>query len=138
MPPVLYDLYAGTGGIAFSLSGLAERVVCVEANPSAVADGRSNACLNAISNVDFVCSSVEDFLGSLRLPPSTFHLAVLDPPRCGLHPNALKALLRLAPERILYVSCNPQALARDLAALPSYRLERHTEHVEALALLAKE
>ena len=141
---LLLDLYGGAGGIAFSLHDLFERVVSVENNPSATEDGRHNAALNAISNVDFVCAPVEKYLldSALRLPDSAF--VVLDPPRAGIHPKALKAVIAARPRTIVYVSCNPKAFALDMQALSSaYRTVRleavdlfpHTEHVEAVARL---
>jgi 23S rRNA (uracil-5-)-methyltransferase RumA len=138
------DLYCGGGGIALSLAGAVEKVIGVESNPSAVADANANARLNGLANCDFYNAAVEFLLPALLdMEPAA---AVVDPPRAGLHAAAVAALLASSPPVLFYVSCNPDALARDLAALsPRYAVERlvgvdlfpHTEHVETVAWLAR-
>jgi len=138
------DLYCGGGGIALSLAGAVEKVVGVESNVSAVADAKSNAELNHLSNCDFYNAPVEFLLPALLdMKPEA---AVVDPPRAGLHAAAVAALLQDAPPVLFYVSCNPESLARDLKALgPRYSVERlvgvdlfpHTDHVETVAWLAR-
>lgn len=143
----LYDLYGGAGGLGFSCHDKACTVVTVEFVPDAVRDGRENAAENSISNVEFVCAKTEDWLdeqvkaGTVFQPDGVF---LLDPPRAGLHPKAVKNILAIAPENIIYVSCNPKALARDLGAfasrytvvsLEAFDLFPHTEHVETIACL---
>ncbi len=143
---VLYDLYGGAGGIAFSCADLVRQVISVENVPEASEDGRHNAQVNAIGNVEFVTSKVKNYLlerlrtGGLAPNPA----AVIDPPRAGLHPKALKRLIELAPPRLLYVSCNPKILARELVPLTeTYTIEwlravdlfPHTRHVEVIAAL---
>lgn len=142
---VVLDLYGGAGGIAFSIADLADKIISVENNPSATDDGRYNAALNGITNVEFICAAIESYLPSLK--PDAWGAGpavILDPPRAGIHPKALKALLLLRPASVVYVSCNPKLLAADLATLSSaYRVTRleavdlfpHTEHVEAVARL---
>ncbi|MBI4052248.1 MAG: 23S rRNA (uracil(1939)-C(5))-methyltransferase RlmD [Elusimicrobia bacterium] len=145
-PELLLDLYGGCGGISFSAAEIVQQIVCVESSVSAVADARFNAQRNDIHNVEFVCAKTEDFLSS----PTTRHLplatVVLDPPRAGLHPKALKSLISFGPARIVYVSCNPRALAQDLKELlECYKIDRiealdlfpHTEHIEVLVQLKK-
>jgi 23S rRNA (uracil1939-C5)-methyltransferase len=141
---LILDLYCGGGGIALSLAGAAGRVVGVESNPAAVADAKANAELNHLANCEFYGSTVEFILPSLLdMKPEA---AVVDPPRAGLHASAAKALVDMAPPILFYVSCNPEALARDLMALGArYTVDRlvcvdlfpHTEHVETVAWLTR-
>jgi len=141
---LMLDLYCGGGGIALSLAGACGKVVGVESNLSAVADAKANAILNGIDNCDFYGASVEFLLPAiLDMEPDA---AVVDPPRAGLHANAVAALLASSPKVLFYVSCNPDALARDLKALaPRYGVERlvgvdlfpHTDHVETVAWLSR-
>ena len=140
----MLDLYCGGGGIALSLAGACGKVIGVESNLSAVADAKANAALNGLTNCEFYGATVEFLLPSLLdMKPQA---AVIDPPRAGLHANAVKALLGSAPPVLFYVSCNPDALARDLKALaPLYAVERlicvdlfpHTDHVETVAWLSR-
>jgi 23S rRNA (uracil-5-)-methyltransferase RumA len=141
---LILDLYCGGGGIALSLAGAAGKVIGVESNPAAVADAKANAELNSLGNCEFYGSTVEFILPSLLdMKPEA---AVVDPPRAGLHASAAKALVDMAPPVLFYVSCNPEALARDLMALgPRYAVERlvcvdlfpHTDHVETVAWLTR-
>lgn len=137
------DLYCGGGGIALSLAGACDKVVGVESNLAAVTDAKANAELNGLANCDFYGGTVEFLLPSLLdMKPEA---AVVDPPRAGLHADALKALLNTPPRALFYVSCNPEALARDLKSLSArYAVEGlaavdlfpHTEHVETAAWLS--
>lgn len=141
---LMLDMYCGGGGIALSLAGAARKVIGVESNKDAVADAKANAELNGLTNCDFYGATVEFLLPSLLdMGPQA---AVVDPPRAGLHAAAAKALVDMAPPVLFYVSCNPDALARDLALLaPRYRVERltcvdlfpHTDHVETVAWLTR-
>jgi 23S rRNA (uracil1939-C5)-methyltransferase len=140
----ILDLYCGGGGIALSLAGACGKAIGVESNLSAVADAKANAELNGLKNCDFYGAAVEFLLPSLLdMKPEA---AVVDPPRAGLHANAAKALVESAPPVLFYVSCNPDALARDLKALaPRYAVRRlvcvdlfpHTDHVETVAWLSR-
>lgn len=144
----LYDLYGGMGSIAFACADLVQRVWSVENVPEASEDGRHNAHLNGIENVTFITAKVKNYLkerieGDGLEPRSA---AVVDPPRSGLTPKALRRLLELAPRRLLYVSCNPKILAWELPALlERYHLQSlravdlfpHTRHVEAIAALER-
>ncbi|MBI4375794.1 MAG: 23S rRNA (uracil(1939)-C(5))-methyltransferase RlmD [Elusimicrobia bacterium] len=136
------DLYCGGGGIALSIAGSCDKVWGVELNESAVLDARANSALNGISNVEFFAGSVE--LMAAPLLGADPDVVIVDPPRSGLQGKALAMILDKRPRALLYVSCNPQSLARDLKALePAYCLERaeiidmfpHTEHVETIAWL---
>ncbi|MGH7145790.1 MAG: class I SAM-dependent RNA methyltransferase [Planctomycetota bacterium] len=149
---VLYDLYCGVGTLGLALAGTAERIAGLEAVPSAVTDARENARENGVTQADYTLTAAEGLPGGLWEAETAAvrrrSVAVVDPPRAGLHPKALKALCRSELGRILYVACNPAALARDLVelALAGYRLERlapfdffpHTPHLEQAALLRRD
>jgi 23S rRNA (uracil1939-C5)-methyltransferase len=133
------DLYAGAGNFALPLSSRCGEVVAVEGEPRAFADLRSNVQGNALPNVRAVKSRVEAYR-----PSGRFDAVVLDPPRSGLSPKALSLVRGIAAGRILYVSCNPATLARDvralsgrydLASLTMHDFFPNTHHVEALAVL---
>jgi len=147
-PRVLYDLYGGAGGIAFACANLVERVWSVENVPEASEDGRHNAAINGIENVTFLTENVKDYLRHCAEAGGwdADCAVVVDPPRSGLHPKALKRLMELAPPRLLYVSCAPKNLAHEMPAfLEHYRLSSlravdlfpHTRHVEVLAALER-
>ena len=138
--PVIYDLYTGTGTIALFLSSLAEKVIGIEYVPEAIADAKVNAAENGIANAEFVAGDMKDvltpdFIASHGRPD----IVVLDPPRAGIHPDVAQVLLEAAPQRMVYVSCNPATQARDLAVFaPQYEIDfvqpvdmfPHTTHVE--------
>lgn len=143
-PKNLLDLYCGSGGISLCVADLCEFVLGVEEVASAVADAKLNASKNGVKNAEFLEARVEDLLPMLASKEPQADVVVLDPPRSGLHPSALKVLKQACPPWIVYVSCNPKALAEDLLRLGDlYELRRleafdlfpHTDHVEALALL---
>lgn len=140
----LLDLYCGTGTIAIFLAGSGAEVIGVESEGKAIEDARLNAAENGIGNVKFIHAPVEQFIAA----PTPADIVVVDPPRAGLHPRALKGVINLAPRRLVYVSCNPSTLARDVAKLVEngYHLNRtvavdmfpHTYHIESVTLLIKE
>lgn len=144
-PRFLYDLYGGSGGIALSCSDRVDRVVSVESVEDASIDGTHNAEVNGADNVVFITQKVEDYLRDTLHAQKAFQetsLVVVDPPRAGLHPKALKRLVALNPPEIVYVSCKPSVLAGemptllahyDLTAMQAVDLFPHTEHVELLA-----
>ena len=146
-PPSLYDLYGGAGGIAFSCSDLVDKVWSVEEAAPATEDGLHNAAVNGVSNVEFITAKTETYLVNQRpdgLAPGA--TVIVDPPRSALHPKALKRLMEFQPENLIYVSCNPKLLARelavfsevyDIASLEAFDLFPHTPHVEVLAVLKK-
>lgn len=147
-PELLLDLYGGSGGIAFSCADLAPEVWSVEEVEPASEDGRYNAGVNGIGNVQFFTADVRAWLKQLMRQgiPTARTLAIVDPPRAGLHPKVLRRLLELGPERIIYVSCNPKILAQECTAIAeAYQLTRleavdlfpHTRHVEVLAHFVK-
>jgi len=145
-PKTLYDLYGGSGAIAFCCAACAEEVISVESVPEASDDGRFNATQNRISNVSFITATVREFLSSPSksggLPPES--AVIVDPPRGGMHPKVIKRLLEMRPGHILYISCNPRNLADDLTVLTeayavvsveAVDMFPHTPHVEAVAAL---
>jgi len=122
----LMDLYCGSGGIALSLASSFDRVVGVDSNADAIADAQFNAEANQCRNTEFVASDTEGFLKILPASKLAVQLsaAVIDPPRPGLQPKALQALIDLNPSRLAYVSCKPESLARDLQKLvPYYKIQ---------------
>lgn len=147
--PEIIDAYGGTGAIALFLAARgAARVTGIEVVEAATADAQRNADVNALSApARFIAGSVETLLGSLLAQAPEHTIVVLDPPRKGCEPAALDALLAHRPERIVYVSCNPATLARDLKQLSTggYRLEKvqpvdmfpQTAHVECVASLRR-
>ena len=143
----VYDLYSGTGAISLLLARQARWVYGIEVAQAAVDDAAVNAAANGITNCTFVCGEVRVVLPSLIAKGVSAEVVVADPPRAGFHPKALHALVTLRARRIVYVSCNPTTLARDLAELVrgGYRLEwvqpvdmfPHTPHIEAVARLER-
>ena len=141
------DLYCGTGAISLVLARRARWIHGVEVVPGAVDDAVRNARANGIANCTFVTGEVRHVIPELARQGLRADVAVADPPRAGFHPKALSALVALAPARIVYVSCNPATLARDLADLVrgGYRLEwvqpvdmfPQTPHIEAVARLRR-
>lgn len=115
--PVVVDAYSGVGTIAMWLSPLAGEVVAIEEVADAVSDGQENCTLNGLSNVSFMLSKVEDALPALIAEKGKIDLLVLDPPRKGIDPEVLQAIIQAGPARVIYVSCNPVTLARDLRIL---------------------
>jgi 23S rRNA (uracil1939-C5)-methyltransferase len=138
------DLYAGMGTISVAVARTAAGVTAVEENPRAVQVGRLNARINS-AKVEYLPGKVEEVLRQVRM--GRHQAAILDPPRAGCEPAALAELLRLGPERLVYVSCEPSTHARDLIALVrgGYRVRRaaivdmfpQTYHIETVALLER-
>ncbi len=142
----ILDLYCGAGGVGLQLARGAGQVCGIESVPEAVADARGNAHRNGIGNCIFLEGAVETVLPGLA--HEAFPLAIVDPPRAGMHERAAAALAALRPPRILYVSCNATTLAVDVGrlALAGYRVRRwrpvdlfpQTPHCEVVAELALE
>lgn len=124
--PVIYDLYSGTGTITQLMSAVASQAVGVEIVEEAVVAARENARLNGIDNCDFIAGDVLKVIqegGELRKEDGSLEdaprpdLIILDPPRDGIHPKALRKIIDYGVERLIYVACKPQSLARDLVPL---------------------
>ncbi len=143
----VWDLYCGTGSIALYLAEGAKRVAGFEVVEAAVEDAYRNAALNEISNCVFRVGDLKDVIRDPAIRRSGIghpDVVVTDPPRAGMHPKVIRALLELLPRRIVAVSCNPSTLARDLAMLAShYRVRKvqpfdmfpHTPHIECVVQL---
>ena len=144
----VYDLYTGTGTIAQFVSGMAAKVIGIEYVPEAIEDARANASGNGITNCEFFAGDMKDVLtDNFIAQHGKPDVIILDPPRAGIHPDVAKVILEAAPERIVYVSCNPASQARDLAVLcGKYRITAvrpvdmfpHTHHVENVVALEAE
>ncbi|NLA58754.1 MAG: 23S rRNA (uracil(1939)-C(5))-methyltransferase RlmD [Firmicutes bacterium] len=140
------DCYCGTGSIALHLARAGAQVVGVEVVPEAIIDAKLNVRLNQIEGADFRMGRVETLLPEI-LSEGPVDVAVLDPPRKGCEPEVLDALVEARIPRLVYVSCNPSSLARDLAVLArgGYELAEvqpidmfpHTSHVETVALMSR-
>lgn len=144
----LLDLYAGTGTIGILLAGRFTKVHSVELVPEASADGARNAARNGVRNVEFFAGKAEDFVKSFLESGGKADAVVVDPPRDGMHPSAPETILSFAAKEIVYVSCNPATLARDLETLLSggaYRVTDvvpvdmfpHTHHIETVVRLER-
>ena len=147
---VVFDLYSGTGSIAIFISDAVKEVVGIESVDSAIRDAEKNARSNGITNCHFLLGDLKD-----RLTKDTSWMSshqkpdvlIIDPPRNGMHPKVVEEILDLAPERIVYVSCNPATQARDVKLLctEKYQLIKlqpidmfpHTFHIENVVLLQK-
>ena len=114
------DVYCGTGGISFFLSERASEVLGIESSEAAIKDAVRNSAQNGVEGCQFMAGPAEMLLSQLGNRGEKFDVAVTDPPRPGMHAKALAALGELAPRRIIYVSCNPNALAQDLVRLRGY------------------
>lgn len=144
---LVYDLYTGTGTIAQFIAKKAKRVIGIEAIPEAIADAKTNAQNNQITNVDFFVGDMktvfdDTFIAKNGQP----HVVITDPPRDGMHKKVVEQLLNIAPEKIVYVSCNSATQARDLALMDAkYQVVKvqpvdmfpQTHHVENVVLLQK-
>lgn len=141
------DLYSGTGTISLLLARRCRHVYGIEVSAAAVADALGNARANGIENCTFLTGEVRHVLPELIRDGVRADVVVADPPRAGFHPKALRALVALGAPRVIYVSCNPATLARDIGDLTrqDYRLEwvqpvdmfPQTPHIEAVARLVR-
>ncbi len=142
---VVYDLYTGTGTIALFLARHAKRVVGLEYVEMAVDDAKANAVFNKIDNASFIAGDIKDLLTTKFIEEyGRPAIIITDPPRSGMHPDVVKALLAIRPTRIVYVSCNPATQARDLSLMNDcYTIKvvqpvdmfPHTHHVENVVLM---
>ncbi len=140
---VVWDLYCGAGAIGLLAARHAGRLVGVEISRESVASARRNAVRNGVENAEFIEGDVSKELRRLLELAERPSVVFVDPPRAGLSPKAVRRLIELAPERLVYVCCNPTTLAPNAAQLAEggYRLERvqpvdmfpHTHHIECVA-----
>jgi 23S rRNA (uracil1939-C5)-methyltransferase len=135
------DLYCGTGAIAIYISRTAKTVIGIEIAESAINDATNNCRINGISNCRFILGDIKDKLAELTVSPDVM---VIDPPRAGMHKDVVHKIIELTPARLVYVSCNPATMARDLGLLKErYRVIEvqpvdmfpHTYHIESVARL---
>ena len=147
---VLYDLYCGAGSIGIFLSEQVQKVVGIEVVPEAIVDAEINVELNGVRNAHFIASDLKAALVDGNAVVAAHGLpdvVVLDPPRAGVHPKVIQWLLAQAPQRIVYVSCNPATFARDAALLCESRYDLqaiqpvdmfpHTAHIEVVGRMEK-
>ena len=145
--PLVYDLYTGTGTIANFVAKKAKKVIGIEYVPEAIEDAKINSEINGINNTLFYAGDMKDILtDDFIAEHGRPDVIITDPPRAGMHPDVVKTILRAAPDRIVYVSCNPATQARDLQDLDEqYKVIEvqpvdmfpHTPHVENVVLLKK-
>lgn len=142
---VVFDLYSGTGTIAQMMAPAAKKVVAVEIVEEAVVAARENASLNGLHNCEFIADDVLHALDTIEEKPDVI---ILDPPRDGIHPKALPKIIAYGVDRIVYISCKPTSLQRDLEVFLSsgYRIEKAvavdmfpgTVHVETVVLMSRD
>ena len=141
---VVFDLYSGTGTIAQIIAPVASKVVGVEIVEEAVEAARENAAMNGLSNCEFIAGDVLKVIDELQDKPD---LIILDPPRDGIHPKALEKIIDFGVDRMVYISCKPTSLARDLVVLQErgYQVEKvccvdmfpATANIETVVLLSR-
>lgn len=144
---LVYDLYTGTGTIAQFVSKKASKVIGIEYVPEAIEDAKVNAKANGITNCLFFAGDMKDVLNEAFIAKhGRPDVVILDPPRAGIHPDVAQVILKAAPGRMVYVSCNPASQARDLAILcRDYEITAvqpvdmfpHTMHVENVVALRR-
>jgi len=140
---VVWDLYCGTGTIAIWLANSCASVCGIESVADSIANARQNCQTNNITNCHFICGDIKDHLKEQKEKPD---VVIMDPPRAGTHPKVISQLLAVSPQRIVYVSCNPSTMARDLGMLINHYeitdvqpvdMFPHTFHIEAVVRLER-
>lgn len=143
------DAYCGTGtiGIVAAKRG-AKKVIGVELNADAVKDARENAALNKVQNIEFICDDAGEFITRLAFEKIHLDAVIMDPPRAGSTVQFMKSVIKLAPDKVVYISCNPETLARDLNYFTKngYKATKitpvdmfpHTNHVECVVCLKRQ
>ena len=141
---IVYDLYCGAGTISQSIAEDAEHVYGIEIDESAVQNAEKNAEINGINNADYLAGDVLEVIDEID---KKANLIIIDPPRPGINPKALNKIAAKNADQILYISCNPKSLARDIKELEihNYKLDKfkavdmfpHTKHLEVISLLSK-
>ena len=141
------DLYCGAGTIGLSMADRAEELIGIETVAPAVEDAKKNAAANGIENARFICADAGEAAEKLLAEGKRPEVIILDPPRKGCSEQTVRAAAKMAPDRIVYVSCDPATLARDCAAFKElgYEVEEatpvdlfpRTAHVETVCLLSR-
>lgn len=144
---ILLDLYCGTGTIGLTMASRVNKLIGVEVIPQAIEDAKRNARLNGIENVEFYCADAGQAAADFEKSGLRPDVVIVDPPRKGCSTEALEAIIRMQPDRIVYISCDPATLARDLAIfsekgysikhLKAVDLFPRTAHVECVALISR-
>jgi 23S rRNA (uracil1939-C5)-methyltransferase len=144
---VVIDAYCGTGTIGIIASKFAGQVLGIELNKDAVKDAKLNAKINNVENINFICADAGKYMVELAKNKEHADVVIMDPPRAGSDRRFINAVATLAPEKIVYISCNPETLERDLTyfarkgyyahRIPPVDMFPHTNHVEAVALLSR-
>jgi len=144
----VFDIYCGIGTISLFLARSAKHVYGVEIVPDAIENAKKNAVKNNIDNATFYAGKAEDLIPKLYSQGITADVVVVDPPRKGCEEIVLKTIAEMKPKKVVYVSCNPSTLARDVAILTEYGYEMkvtqpvdmfpHTGHVETVVLMSRE
>ncbi len=144
---VLLDAYCGAGTIGIAAAQYAKEVLAVELNPDAIRDAKRNARMNGVENITFVNADSKDYARALVEEGRSVDAAFIDPPRAGCTASFLKALAKLSPRRIVYISCNPETQSRDILQLGrlGYRAQvcypfdmfPHTKHVETVVFMSR-
>jgi 23S rRNA (uracil1939-C5)-methyltransferase len=139
------DLYCGTGTITLCLAGKAKRAIGAEIVPPAIRDAKENAERNGVENAEFFCGDAADIAAELEREGLRPDVITVDPPRKGLAPEVIASVAEMAPKRVVYVSCDPATLGRDVKIFEQmdYRLDRAvavdlfpgTKHVESVVQL---
>jgi 23S rRNA (uracil1939-C5)-methyltransferase len=136
---IVLDLYCGTGTIPILLSGSSKEVIGMEIAESAILDANRNSRANGADNCRFIPGDIRETLSGIRKKPDVM---IIDPPRAGIHKDILAEIMRLKPGRVVYVSCNPTTMARDIARMMEHYdlieiqpvdMFPHTYHIEAVA-----
>ncbi len=145
---VVMDAYSGVGTIGIIASKFAKEVISVELNKDAVKDARKNAAINNLSNVRFFCADATDFLLGAAKENIKIDVVLMDPPRAGSTVAFMKSVCEIMPRKVVYVSCNPETLARDLLYFSKngYKVKKiqpvdmfpHTAHLETVVLLSRD
>ena len=141
------DLYCGTGTITICLAKQAKRAIGAEIVPPAIADAKENAARNGIKNAEFFCGDAADIAAKLEAEGLRPDVITVDPPRKGLAPEVIASVAAMAPKRVVYVSCDPATLGRDVKIFRElgYQPARAcavdmfpgTRHVETVVLMSK-
>ena len=140
------DAYCGTGTIGMIASKEAKEVIGVELNRDAVKDARKNAKANGVKNIDFICKDAGDYMLEAAARGEHFDVVIMDPPRSGSTKEFIDSVKKTSPDRVVYISCNPETLARDLKLLTrNYKVERivpfdmfpFTSHCEVVTCLER-
>jgi 23S rRNA (uracil1939-C5)-methyltransferase len=144
---VVYDLYTGTGTIANFVAQEAKKVIGLEYVEMAIDDAKINSLINGIENTEFYAGDIKDLLNKEFISKhGKPDIVITDPPRAGMHPDVVEVLMEAAPQKIVYISCNPATQARDLALMDQhYKVSAvqpvdmfpHTYHVENVVLLER-